>query len=135
MTADTTIFRMVRERGAVPFAWGASDCAMWALDVARALTGRDCAADIRGAYSDAATALQQLRRVGGLRALAGRVGPEVQAPADGDVALMDRSFCVGEGRELGAMGVAWRGMVVVQTDKGLGYLPLAAAVAFWRPQA
>lgn len=134
MTADATIFRMVRERAAVPFAWGASDCAMWALDVAAALTGRDSAADIRGRYADAAAALGHLRRVGGLRALAGRVGPSVDAPADGDVALMDRAFCAGEGRELGAMGVVWRGMVVAQTERGLGYLPLPAAVAFWRPQ-
>lgn len=135
MSADRLIFGLVRERWAVPFAWGASDCALWALDVARAQTGRDDAADIRGAYNDADSALVQLRRIGGLRKLAGRVGPEATEPTDGCVALMNRSYCVGDGRELGAMGVVWRGMVVVQGDKGLGYLPLAAAVAFWRPQA
>ena len=135
MTADRTIFRLVRERGRTGFAWGSADCAMWALDVAQALTGRDDAADIRGTYSDAAGALLQLRRVGGFRALAGRVGPEVERPADGDIALMDRAFCTGDGGEHGAMGVVWRGMVVAQGDKGLGYLPMAAAVAFWRPQA
>lgn len=135
MSADAIIYRLVQARGRVPFAWGATDCAMWALDVARALTGRDHAADIRGAYACAGTALAQLRRVGGLRALAGRVGPEVQAPADGDVALLRRGCCGGEGQEIGALGVVWRGMVVGQSDKGLGYLSLGAAAAFWRPAA
>lgn len=47
-----------------PFAWGQSDCAIFAADAIRAITGDDIAAGYRGAYSDAAGAVLTLQEAG-----------------------------------------------------------------------
>lgn len=47
-----------------PFVWGQSDCAIFAADAIRAVTGEDIAAGYRGTYSDAAGALQALQDAG-----------------------------------------------------------------------
>jgi hypothetical protein len=79
------------ERAARPFAWGVHDCCMFAADCVDACTGADPAADLRGAYADAAGALQVVQGLGGLPAIAAaRLGAEI-APAlaqVGDVAVL-----------------------------------------------
>lgn len=47
-----------------PFAWGGHDCATWAADVRRALTGDDMAADWRGRYRTQLGAARLIRRLG-----------------------------------------------------------------------
>lgn len=45
-----------------PFVWGKSDCAIFAADAIRAITGEDIAAGYRGTYSDAKGALRALSK-------------------------------------------------------------------------
>lgn len=48
----------------LPFVWGQHDCATWAFDVRRAMTGIDAAAAWRGLYSTAAGSVRAMRRLG-----------------------------------------------------------------------
>ena len=48
----------------VPFAWGAHDCALFAAACIEAQTGVDLAADVRGRYASARSALRLLRKQG-----------------------------------------------------------------------
>jgi hypothetical protein len=47
---------ILQARQNAPFAWGQHDCALFAADVAEALTGSDPAATLRGSYSTDAEA-------------------------------------------------------------------------------
>ena len=88
-----------------PFAWGEHDCCLWAADCVAAMTGRDFAAGFRGAYSDAAGAVEILANWGSLRALAAHCLGEEIAPRlamRGDVVLAETAgrpslgICLGE---------------------------------------
>lgn len=54
----------VEDARVAAFAWGVMDCATWAFDVRRALTGNDAAAAWRGRYSTSGGASRTLRRLG-----------------------------------------------------------------------
>lgn len=58
----------LRERAAVPFAWGSNDCCTFVADAIDAMTGRDVMADLRGRYSNAFGALGLTQELGGLQA-------------------------------------------------------------------
>lgn len=116
------------ERWSRPFAWGSHDCALFAADCVQAVTGSDPAADLRGAYSDAAGAARVIARLGGLRSigdarLGERVAPLCAQP--GDIGLV-----VSAGRECAAVcvGESW----VAPSLVGLEHLPIEAAVVAWR---
>ena len=47
---------------AKPFVWGRFDCALFAADAVRAMTGANIAADLRGRYTSARTAAARSRR-------------------------------------------------------------------------
>lgn len=47
-----------------PFSWGKMDCALFAADIVRALTGEDYAAEFRGRYSTSRGAATALTRYG-----------------------------------------------------------------------
>lgn len=53
------------ERKKMPFAWGSNDCALFAADAVKAITGTDIAADFRGKYSDEAGAFALIKSVTG----------------------------------------------------------------------
>ena len=87
-----------------PFVWGQHDCAIWAFDVRRALTGEDAAAAWRGRYRCALGARRVLRRVLGARdhagAATGILGAPLASPLlaqRGDIVLAGDAFgvCVG----------------------------------------
>jgi len=52
-------------RAKTPFAWGVNDCALFAADGIRAITGVDIASDFRGKYTDEASALALIKTVCG----------------------------------------------------------------------
>ena len=53
------------ERAKTPFAWGANDCALFAADGIKAITGVDIASDFRGKYTNEASALALIKTVCG----------------------------------------------------------------------
>jgi hypothetical protein len=128
---------LVARRAATPFAWGVHDCAMWAFDAVRAVTGRDPAPDLRGAYATARQAMRLLQRMGGLQGLAtARLGPPraLQGAPCGAVVLLAQQACEGPAHQCGAFGVVWRGLVLAQGAQSLVVVPPGAVQHCWGPQ-
>ena len=126
--------RLLRARADMPFLWGTRDCAMLAFDAVLALTGRDPAADLRGAWFDARGAMRKLRELGGWEGVATRFGPEI-APAQtqaGDVLLLQQQWCRGAGAEHGALAVRAGACAVAQGAEGLVVVQIAGAARAWR---
>jgi len=62
---DSLLDREIEDARSRPFAWGTHDCALWAANAVREITGEDIAAPYRGRYSTAAGATRALKRYGG----------------------------------------------------------------------
>ncbi|GAA5073456.1 hypothetical protein N0B44_15560 [Roseibacterium beibuensis] len=62
LTAD----EYLRATASQPFAWGRTDCVMWATGLIVTLTGRDPFADLRGAYHGPRLAYQLMEAEGGM---------------------------------------------------------------------
>lgn len=120
----------IADARARPFAWGRHDCATWAFDLRRDLTGgEDVAAQWRGRYSTALGAQRVMRKLGwsDLEAM-GRdlLGTPLATPLlaqRGDLVL---------GGEDPAFGVCAGARAAFVTPDGLGFLPLAACSLAWR---
>ena len=123
----TTYLEAARD---LPFAWGRHDCATWAFDLRRDLTGgEDVAALWRGRYSTALGAQRVMRKLGwsDLEAM-GRdlLGTPLATPLlaqRGDLVL---------GGEDPAFGVCAGARAVFISPAGLVQLPLARCALAWR---
>lgn len=58
------LHEMIEATRRQPFAWGERDCALFAADCVKAMTGLDLGFGFRGAYGDAAGAMKAIRRAG-----------------------------------------------------------------------
>lgn len=130
------LWAFVQARAARPFAWGTSDCAVFAFDAVYAHTDRDLVRDLRGTYFSALSAARLLARMGGLEALADqrfvrRINAAEVRP--GDVALLHDSVCDATDGHVGALGVALGTMVVAQGKSQLVAVPQTSAAIWWRP--
>ncbi len=113
-----------------PFCWGQHDCAIWAFDLRRDLTGGDDVAGLwRGRYRTALGAQRVMRRLGwrsmedaGM-ALLGAPLPSVSFAQRGDLVLSTTGL--GFGVCLGALaaGIAPAGLILA---------PIAATALAWR---
>ena len=119
---------LVRERSIEPFQWGANDCALFAADAVRAMTGVDVAAHLR-CYKDARGAAVMLDAYGGLMALATQLlGAPVGArnATPGDVVLVRMAK-----RE--ALGVMFDEDTLIGPGvDGITVAPLSDALCAWR---
>ncbi len=113
-----------------PFAWGSHDCAIWAFDLRRDLTGgADVAALWRGRYRTALGAARMMRRLGwpsleaAGRALLGEPVPSVHLARRGDLLLAGTGLGFGICLGARAAGIA---------PAGLTFAPLAACTLAWR---
>jgi hypothetical protein len=113
-----------------PFIWGQHDCATWAFDLRRDLTGGpDHAALWRGQYRTACGCLRVLRRLGwetleaGGRALLGTPLADPRLAQRGDLVL---------GGAPEAFGVVAGAHVIFVAPEGLASLPLSRARLAWR---
>jgi hypothetical protein len=61
--ATRSYHEFLLNRAKAPFAWGTNDCALFAADGVKAITGVDIAADFRGKYTDEASALTAIRDI------------------------------------------------------------------------
>ena len=113
-----------------PFRWGQHDCAIWAFDLRRDLTGGDDVAVLwRGRYRTAAGAQRAMRRLGWQsseamgRALLGAPLPSVSLAQRGDIVLSATGL--GFGVCLGALaaGIAPAGLILT---------PIATTALAWR---
>lgn len=113
-----------------PFSWGRHDCATWAFDLRRELTGCcDVAALWRGRYRTARGALRVMRRLGWTsleaagRDLLGEPLPSVHLAQRGDLVLANTGLGFGVCFGARAAGIAPEGLVL---------RPLAACALAWR---
>jgi hypothetical protein len=60
-----TYHDFLMESARIPFAWGKHDCALFAADGIRTITGVDIAANFRGKYSDEAGAMAAIKEIAG----------------------------------------------------------------------
>lgn len=60
------LHQFMAARRAMPYAWGTNDCAIFAADAVLAITGEDPLGELRGAWTDEATAASVLQAQGGL---------------------------------------------------------------------
>ncbi|WP_336800797.1 DUF6950 family protein [Kaistia sp. MMO-174] len=124
----TALHETIEAHRRLPFAWGEHDCALFAADCIRAMTGLDLAIGFRGSYRSASGAQRALKRAGyhDLVALAAHFFnevPPVMAGA-GDVAAFDTP-------DGWALGIVAGERVAVLGPDGLGTLDrLDAARAF-----
>lgn len=118
-------------RAAMPkrHAWGSHDCALFAADCVRAITGVDLAEEFRGQYNDENGARRVLASLGceNVGDLASRYLPEIDAPMArrGDVVMMDGKF----GPFL-AIVDGWT--AVGPSLRGLEHVPASSALRAWR---
>lgn len=129
MSWRATFDALVQARMRTPFAWGVHDCCLFAADCVQARTGRDPAADLRGAYRSERGALRVLARIGGLAGAGARCGAEIPPLCAG---ACDVGIVRDAGRELLAVctGEVWLAPSMAQA--GLAALPLDAATRAWR---
>ncbi len=119
------------------FRWGQHDCMLFAADWARALTGVDPAASLRGAYDSRCAAEILIERFGGHEALVGRLlegsgWTRVAEPRAGNIGIVTvptrqhpnggvaAAVCTGR------RGTSW----ALVTSRGL-YIGAAPHVAAW----
>ncbi|CAN1576842.1 hypothetical protein MCELHM10_04027 [Paracoccaceae bacterium] len=113
-----------------PFRWGRHDCATFAFDLRRHLTGSyDVAALWRGRYTTAPGAVRVMRRLGWSSLEA--AGRELLGEPLASVHLAQRGDLVLAGTGLG-FGVCLGARVAGIAPEGLVLVPLAACVLAWR---
>ncbi|MGD9538559.1 MAG: hypothetical protein AB7P52_11585 [Alphaproteobacteria bacterium] len=113
-----------------PFSWGTHDCALFAADCARAITGHDPLAAVRGTYGTAQGAARVLRRLGGddlgaLAALVGGPAIPVAWARRGDWVLIEEM-------PEKALGVCLGLNAAFVTERGLTFRPTARCAAAWK---
>lgn len=112
-----------------PFEWGTRDCALFAADCIRAMTGEDLAASFRGRYATQGEAERLVFETGywDLGGLAASLLPEI-APRFarmGDLAALTTDMGV-------SLGMFNGGTILVLRPDGLGTLPFRAASRAFR---
>lgn len=123
---EAALAASVEDARARAFVWGVHDCATWAFDVRRAMTGQDAAAAWRGRYSTAKGAARVLRRLG-FTSLSGLcrsiLGDAIQplCAQRGDIVLCE-----------GAIGVCVGSVALFVADAGVTSRPMGEATMAWR---
>lgn len=124
------IFEEYQRQRAVAFAWGGADCLAFAADVAKLLTGRDPAAELRSAY-DTETAAKRImieRGWASLADVAASMYPEIPVAA---ARSGDWAFVINEdGTE--TLGVVSGAQLLARTKDGLGIQVLTKASRAFR---
>lgn len=119
---------VIEEARNKPFVYGQHDCATFALDVRRAITGKDDISGWRGTYSSATGAAKVLRRLDlpSMEAVAnrfcGEVLPSPLFAQRGDIVQADNE----------ALGVCLGSHAVFVSAEGLDPRPLCSCVKAWR---
>ncbi|MBK5203845.1 MAG: hypothetical protein JJD98_00100 [Polaromonas sp.] len=118
----------VRERKSLPFAWGTNDCAIFAADCVRAMTGTDVALPALRKHTTELQAARSLKRHGGLVGIATAAMGEPLPPlmaGIGDVVLSKAG-------ERDMLAICNGGTCMAPGPDGLVQLAMATATLCWR---
>jgi len=126
----------------MPFIWGQNDCALFAADGIRAITGVDIAADFRGKYHDEASAMQAIKDICGGSTVADAAAycankhglSELTKPLfakRGDLVVV-RNGLDGFGSEIAGLVHLNGRHVVSVNDKGMFRFPIRSIVRSWQ---
>ncbi|MEJ2803854.1 hypothetical protein WAE61_18365 [Comamonadaceae bacterium PP-2] len=119
---------VVLQRLDLPFAWGTNDCAVFAADVVRAVTGEDPLAALRGQWVDLSSAARAIAAAGGLEAGLESMGFERLEPLyaqRGDVVVYR-----GEAGDL-SLAICAGDSLLSPGEAGLQRLSIARGVSAW----
>jgi hypothetical protein len=131
----------IREKSAVPFAWGTNDCILFSCSMIEAMTGVDPAASVRGKYKDASGALFTITSTGNstlsamvtsLAAAQGMKLVPVKMAQRGDlVCFAQESTNPAFDVVFGVAGHSGKEAICV-SDEGLKRIPVLKAAKAWR---
>ena len=111
-----------------PFAWGANDCALFAADCIKAMTGVDPAVSVRGQWSSQGEAVRVIAKQGGLGQFVSRLGLAEVPPLfaqRGDLVLHRR-----DGSD--ALAICLGSNLAGPSESGLLFFGLESGGRAWR---
>lgn len=130
---EKRLLQVVEDYRARPFAWGASDCLMFAGACIEAVTGLDPTTIYRGQYEDAAGAVRLLAALkfdNAVGAIAAHFAQIPRAHAGrGDIVVVTEPS---SDDPMGAVGVLLGSMIAAYGAKGLHFLPPREAIRAFR---
>jgi len=125
-TWDIDLFDFIKSRENIPFQWGVHDCALFAADCAKVMTGIDVAEKYRG-YTTGTGAASIIDSAGSLRDLVNQNLPEIspKSAKRGDFVLIEN-----EGNP--ALAVCIGQVAIAAGHSGLTSHPMSEAITAWR---
>jgi hypothetical protein len=112
-----------------PFAWGSLDCALFAADAVRAMTGQDLGASFRGQYTDADSADAAIRAAG-FDTVADIAAAHFTEISRGEAVMGDIAVVEMSGRP--CLAIVNTTNIFCMTLRGKGVLPLMKASRIFR---
>lgn len=118
----------VRERMDMPFAWGTNDCAIFAADCVRAITGADVALPSLRLHRNEVQAARSLKKHGGLAGIAtAALGQPIPAALAGIGDVVLSKAC-----ERDMLAICNGTTCMAPGPNGIVYLPMSTASKCWR---
>ena len=136
----TKLADFIHSRLRTPFEWGVQDCALFACDAVKEITGTDLAEDFRGKYDDARSAIRVIRDYAGgtIEDLALRKAAEHDLPAvhinlasRGDVVLIQQEADADNMRALGIVSMDGRTAACAGAN-GVHFVPRSSWLKAWK---
>jgi len=119
----------IAEQAITPFAYGRSDCALFAAGAVEAMCGRSPVAGLDLRYTTLRGGLRKLRAAG-FRSHVALADARLPAIPVGQARPGDIVAVEGDGGL--ALGIALGEWIAVKTPTGVGHLPISTAVRAWR---
>lgn len=126
---ERALFNFTVERHALPHEWGKHDCALFAADGVRIMTGVDPMADIRGTYTTRIGAARAIKKLG-VDTLGQAVSLKLPSITPSVARRGDVVMCNGDDGEF--LAIVQGATAVGPSRRGLIHVPLKQALAAWR---
>lgn len=122
----------IDEKSRDVFEWGRNDCCLFIADWVKVLSGVDYAAEYRGKYNTALSAMRFVGNCGlcsfieGIVSRAGFVEVKSLYAQRGDICVIDN------GNRRDAAGIVCAGRVAALSTKGIVFVPISSIRKAWR---
>lgn len=138
---DLRLINYIERNTARPFVWGEFDCALFACDCVREMTGADLASEFRGQYKSARGALRLIKPFESLMGLANAIALRhdlEKVPWSfarrGDVVILQAPWldCPAVAGPYGALGIMSARTAFAPSLEGLVQVPANEILGAWR---